>query len=347
MMKNHSVDKLKAIACYLVVLNHFHPGGVFGEITYTISHFGVPLFFLVSGYYLLDKNSQISAARLWKKVKHIGLLLLGHIILYAFYEVVSKLVAGAPINSVLTGIKSYFSGIAIVKAVFLGTGIMGGGEWFLVSLLEAYVVIGIIMLSKPARHILTDYAHVIAVLLLLVHIPVRYYCIKMGIDTFGPISLVESYAVRNTWLDAIPFLLLGVSIRENAETIKISHPLAIAFFAMIVGIGEHFYNLKMIEPYSTHDVLYFGTIVAVIMAFNWAINNKTDEDWLTRIGARYSMMIYFLHPIVGWLLQSLIGVDIISINTVAACVFSIVIMSMTTLITVTVYWTKRKITVKG
>ena len=231
-------------------------GGVFGDITYTISHFGVPVFFVVSGYYFLDKSGQLSASRLWTKIKHIGLLLLGHIFLYVSYEVVSKIVAGESINVAIAGLRNYFSVKAFAKAFALGTGIMGGGEWFLVSLLDAYVVIGIIMLSKKGRQTLTKYAHIIAVLLFLVHIPVRLYIIKTGIDTLGSVSLIESYAVRNTWLDAIPFLLIGVSIRKNADAINVSHPIVISIFAMIIGIGEFFYNSKMNMIYIQRANLY-------------------------------------------------------------------------------------------
>lgn len=346
-MKNHSIDKLKAVACYLVVLNHFHPGGVLGDITYAISHFGVPVFFVVSGFFFLDKNGEISAHRLMGKIKHIGLLFLGHICLYTFYEIASKLVAGESLHAAIGGLKQYFNATAFVKAVALGTGIMGGGEWFLVSLIDAYVVLGLFMMWKRARDVLVTYAHIIAVLLFLTHIPVRMYLVKAGMVTLGPISLIESYAVRNTWLDAIPFLLIGLSIKKHYQKINISHPMVISAFALIIAIGERFYNSKMIEPHITHDVLYFGIIIAVVTSFICAVNNNEEENWLARIGCRYSMIIYFLHPIVGWILQGVMGASFINNNMATECFFSVVVMCMTTVIAAFVVEIKKRLIMKG
>lgn len=280
-------------------------GGVLGDITYALSHFGVPVFFVISGYFFLDKNGEISVRRLWAKVKHIGVLLLGHIVLYAIYEIVSRIIAGQSVNEAITVLKQYFSVKAFIKAAALGTGIMGGGEWFLASLLDAYAILGLIMLNRKLRYALVTYAHVIAVLLFIVHIPVRMYAIKTGIGTLGSFSLSESYAVRNTWLDAIPFLLIGISIRKNYQSIKVNHPITISVFALCIGVGEQFYNAKMIEPYITHDVLYFGIIIAVVMAFILAVNDNGKDSWVARIGCRYSMAIYFFHPLVGWIMKNI------------------------------------------
>lgn len=51
--KNSCLNALKGAACILVVLNHFHWNGIAGDITYIVSHLGVPVFFLTSGYFLL------------------------------------------------------------------------------------------------------------------------------------------------------------------------------------------------------------------------------------------------------------------------------------------------------
>lgn len=47
--ENRYINVLKGIACILVVLNHYHGTGEAGDIVYAISHFGVPIFFLISG----------------------------------------------------------------------------------------------------------------------------------------------------------------------------------------------------------------------------------------------------------------------------------------------------------
>ena len=48
--RNTTIDFFKCVACILVIINHFHHDGLVGSIEVTVSHLGVPLFFMVSGY---------------------------------------------------------------------------------------------------------------------------------------------------------------------------------------------------------------------------------------------------------------------------------------------------------
>ena len=57
--ENITISFLKGIACILVVLNHFHGSGTGGDVVYAISHLGVPVFFLVSGYFLYNGDETV------------------------------------------------------------------------------------------------------------------------------------------------------------------------------------------------------------------------------------------------------------------------------------------------
>ena len=331
-MKNNNINKLKALACYMVVLNHFHPGGVLGNITYAISHYGVPVFFVISGYFFFDKEENLPWKRLYSKVKHIALLLILHVVLYVSYEVIASLVSGETFAVAVNGLRAYFNSKTFIKALVFGTGIMGGGEWFLVSLLEAYVVIGILARNVKIKGLIVRYSHFIAILLFLVHIPIRMYVVKSGVESVGLIKLTESWCVRNTWLDAIPFLLLGISIRRN-KNCKTSHPLFISIFAMVIAVGECFFSKEMLAPQSISTVLYIGIIVAVVSSFIWAVSCNCEDNILARIGDRYSMLIYFLHPIVGWVLKSIIKTS----SALFEMGFYIIVVVATTFVSIIVF----------
>lgn len=75
---NYMQNLLKGVACILVILNHFHHNNTFiGNIEYTISHLAVPIFYLISGYYLWNGNEKREADRIRGKIIHtIKLLLL-------------------------------------------------------------------------------------------------------------------------------------------------------------------------------------------------------------------------------------------------------------------------------
>lgn len=304
-------------------------------MVYAISHFGVPVFFVVSGYFFLDRNGNLTVTRLLSKIKHIGFLLLLHIGLYVLYEIILKVTAGEIFIIVLHNLRNYFNIRVFLKAVILGTGIMGGGEWFLVSLIEAYIVIGLALQIKEIRELVVKYSHLVATVLLLIHIPVRLYAIKTGIKSIGGISLLESYSVRNTWFDAIPFLLMGIAIRKYP--VKISHPLVISVFAMLMSVGECFFQKKMLKPQVVYSVLYIGTVIAVICTFIWALKSEGKSNVFSVIGHKYSMLIFFLHPIAGQFLQNMLYKNLITKNGIGIqCLVSCSIMLMTTMVAVVV-----------
>lgn len=73
---NKSVNWLKGVACLLVVLNHFHGDGMWGNIVYTLSNIGVPIFFLISGYYLYNEDDNKVIEKLPKKIIHVTNLII-------------------------------------------------------------------------------------------------------------------------------------------------------------------------------------------------------------------------------------------------------------------------------
>lgn len=62
-MRNPNLDFAKAIACMGVVIMHCSFPGVFGKFALYLFKFAVPLFFMVSGYFLfrpeLDRRAKL------------------------------------------------------------------------------------------------------------------------------------------------------------------------------------------------------------------------------------------------------------------------------------------------
>ena len=341
-MKNNSISKLKALACYLVVFNHFNPvrGGI---TTYTLSHCGVPIFFLVSGYYFLDKDGNLPLSRLTKKIKHICYLLICHIILYSLYQIIIEVSGGNSIVGAFGNLLPYFSVKAFAKAIIIGTGFMGGGEWFLASLIDAYIVIGLFFQNEKIRNIINKFSALIAVLLLFTHIFLRAVIVKIGITGIGAFSFLETYSVRNTWFDAIPFMLIGMTIRNN-NSIVIKHPKIDIAIAVIISIGEGYAKDYIFDLSEMGMVLYTGTIFAVVFLMIWCINNNSSENIFSYIGEKLSMLIYFLHPIVGWTMQDMVEIFVTqSSGFTQNFLFTISIMLVTTLISMGIVYVKSKI----
>ncbi len=215
--QNRCVNDLKAIGCILVILNHFHGTGEFGNVIYAVSHIGVPIFFLISGFYLY-KSSRVEIRNvLPSKMAHIVSLLIFHFCLYTFdflYDAVIYNHYGR--WEVISSYASYFSINALKRSVLWSSTFWGSAQWFLIALLEAYIVLWAVY-KINAQEIILKYGIFIAALLFILHIPVRIIAAKAGLLNIGGMSIFASDIVRNVWLDAVPFMLVGIYIRCRME----------------------------------------------------------------------------------------------------------------------------------
>ena len=74
MINTKNVDSLncaKGIACIFVILIHCTFPGIVGEMLRAIARFAVPLFFTVTGYFLLDSHGKVTRARILRKMGRI------------------------------------------------------------------------------------------------------------------------------------------------------------------------------------------------------------------------------------------------------------------------------------
>ena len=74
----------KAFAALLVVIGHI-PLGTFKDWIYPLTLSAVPIFFLISGYFLYTPNEEEVARRAWRSIKKITPILLG---LTCFYWII-------------------------------------------------------------------------------------------------------------------------------------------------------------------------------------------------------------------------------------------------------------------
>ena len=68
-MRNRTLDMVKAICAYAVVLLHVHFPGNAGIIANVLARFAVPVFFMVSGYFCF-RGDDTEFIRIGKKIRH-------------------------------------------------------------------------------------------------------------------------------------------------------------------------------------------------------------------------------------------------------------------------------------
>lgn len=111
---------------------------------------------------------------------------------------------------------------------------------------------------------------------------------------------------------------------------------------MAISVAESFLTIRIMRPENMNCVLYFGTIIAVVSFFLYCVNSPqgTKNRFLQYIGDKLSMIIFFIHPIVGFYI---LRVDLWD-NLILRNLLPVVVMTLTTGISYVIYnvWMKIK-----
>ena len=91
------LDKIKALACIFIILIHCKFPGFFGNLCEALARFGVPMFFAISGKFLLSENDvtvQEIRAKLSKKITALIKILVPIWLFYTVYSLLYSLTIG-------------------------------------------------------------------------------------------------------------------------------------------------------------------------------------------------------------------------------------------------------------
>lgn len=339
--RNYTIDTFKAIACWLVVINHYHSGGRLGTVETALSHLGVPYFFLILGYYFYDKRMHLSRDRAVKKIKHIGGMLLCHVAVYYIDNMYQRYVLNhTPLSwsDLVSSFCSIFTPAVLKQSLIWSTGLFGTGQWFLVATLQAYILFSVISCVHLERAF-QKLSPIIGVLLLTVHVPVRLYAVLNGGGMIAGMSLNASASVRNVWFDAIPFMCIGIAIRYYKPHFVSNTVIYIGLYAAILSILEASMVKEISQFSDTNCVLYLGTVVAVVCFFAFAISNpnKMRNVVLEWIGDKLSMIVFFIHPIVGFYLKRIFSQFPFSQTAIFGMVFPLILIVSVTALSFTLW----------
>ena len=181
--ENRAINILKGIACLMVILNHYHGKGISGDILYCISHFGVPVFFLISGYFLYSEQG-VNVKKIPDKIKHIVDLLILNIGLYILDFIIERIVLDGNVirkDIVINDILSCFTFDSFKSAILWSTSIFGAGQWFLIALLEGYIFMYVLYKIHLGK-LIEKYVFLVTEILFFIHIPLRIILVRCGMD---------------------------------------------------------------------------------------------------------------------------------------------------------------------
>lgn len=270
---NYCMDFLKGIACILVVFIHVKFPGNFGLAVQSIAHFAVPFFFMVSGYYFYCED-YLGIVRCGKKIWHIFKIVF---FAYLFYIIVALIY-----NHLFGGAWRFdFSFSHILQVALYGVPSNVPGElWFMIALLEVYIIYFFVDLLHAKRLAYWVAAFTFLAMIMLAQVFWLYYGYKLYFGIY-----------RNAWIEGFSFFTLGYYLHDKQDKLTLSNKTLLIIIAIsaVLSVVERFLC-------GVSFALHLSTYVLVTSLFIYAIiNPERYEGIMQCIGKRYSMYVYILH----------------------------------------------------
>lgn len=266
--RNHTIDALKAVTAWFVVLNHAYFPGDFGKYVALISHFASPIFFITAGYFAVHTKPAKTKKSIVKMLKYIAFAYVLNILrLYieggcdfgvVYHYFTEKIFTARHMLYFLLINETYVSGVA----------------WFLFTMLYCYLLR--LLLKREAL------------------IKLSYFLTAFSFIIVIAASIFKFYVpINNVWIRGIPFFAIGGYIRLYLE--RESNPMSRTKAVLIALVGFIILNIS----YFTNTALWHvGTLFMSPALYYIACRSDIKENFLCPLGFKYSFMVYIMHPIV-------------------------------------------------
>jgi len=277
--ENRFLYMLKGIACMAVVLLHSAlPEAIAGPVR-ALSRFAVPVFFLISGYYLPDDRPALSR-RLKKTAKLTA-------VVWAVSMSVSACLLWAGGGDVSAWLRTCFGPGEWLRLLTLNSALCIAAPpsysdfmWYLFALMYVCLLsIPLAGLSRQTRRALC--AVLLTGFFLMQYIP-GFSAVFPGLKSGDP------RIYRNFLFYGLPFTLLGHEIAQTEPRIRPRLPALTALVGGALAVGE-------VVLRSDCELPLGAALLAVSLVLLAKLHPETGFNPLVRIGRNLSMHVYCWH----------------------------------------------------
>lgn len=273
-MKKLNLDISRLIASLMVVAIHTYPlSSINGTLDYCftriICRISVPIFLMITGYYVLNKDIDYLKKYTIKIIK----IYLISILIYI------------PIN-IYNGYINDFNIIKLIKDIFIN------GTFYTLWYFPA-LVLGLWITYYLIKKLNTKLVKIVLIILFIIGIlGDGYYGLIKDIDIlkqiYDVIFMVFDYT-RNGLFYVPIFLYIGYQFNINKNDFKYNKYYIILFLILMVieGIILYMFNIPK------HNSMYIFLLPLSYFIFNTLINNKSSN----KMARSLSTWIYILHPL--------------------------------------------------
>lgn len=285
--QNNTLNLLKGLACIAVVFIHVQFPGIFGQLVTALARSGVALFFIISGYFLYRPNREDIIKALPRKIIRLAKLTLIAFIVYFLWESFVRFIGGGFDKVLEWYTQDLFTLKSLVQFIAISYDPVVGHLWFLIALLESYILAMLLLRFKIVIH------WIIVLVILEIHIILMSFS---NIFDFG----WSMNIFRSVWFYGFPFLMIGFWIKKY-EIILLNR-FSKTILVLIATVGAF---LTFIERLLIGNLqIYNGSILLVLALFLLAVKfpNTSSKNFFVILGAKYATEIYIYH----WIIRELL-----------------------------------------
>lgn len=305
---------LKGVAALLVVL--IHSPFVWKEELMMLCRTAVPLFYMITGYFLINAEGEITQKRLTRLLWKILKLDLAIQLACMLFNLATEF-SGIESSLVDTSYSAVFSLRGFINTLTVGSH-FGFHLWYLNSLIQALFVILLVVKWGKIKLLYWGIPLGLAANLLLG---------TYGFLIDGDMSTgYRDFVSRNFFTCALPCIALGIWLRGNAGRLMRNVRLTAGIAVAVLVLAAVEYSALSRCGVTRYGNLFIFTIPLAVLLFLLAlrVDGSGFRESLVRFGADYSRNIYLFHYfpliIIGALLPAGIyndwGFPIVAIATV-------------------------------
>ena len=216
--QNKMLNCEKALACMLVIILHCEFPTIIGSTINIVARVGVPLFFMVSGFFSISLDPDKTKKKLKTKVLRTLKLVIVYYVLNICFDVIVKCWLFRQ-ETILQMISILIIPQNIKDSIIWNRTMLGIGGWFLPALVFCY---GIVYFLYCNRLIEKAYKFIIPLF-------IGYFLISRGMS-------IPVWYSRNYLFDGLPFFLIGSYCSQNKKRID-----SIENLKLLILMGGYWY----------------------------------------------------------------------------------------------------------
>ena len=275
--KLHAVSVLKLLMALMVI--QIHTPSSWRAFSMPLLRIAVPVFFMMSGYFILLDNGTFSLSRISKSIRKIGLIILSANIVYLALYATVLYRNGQDIIAELSSIRLW------IDAIFLG-GSFGFHLWYLTAFMETLIVIFFAVKFHKEK-----------ILFWLVPIGLLLNLLTGGYSFLVTRETLGIDWSRNFLTVGIPCVMAGVLLRRNEHRIRIQTSSLMVLIMIALAALYLEWMLLGNDFYSRGNVFLFTLPVAFLVFYSSlkVTGRITNPNIFASFGEKYSLDIYIYH----------------------------------------------------